>query len=144
MLAVLHLHYVSSYTAARNPGLALVPVLVCQQIELCWSLISATIPNLKAFVKSFSTGFGFSADFEVQTEYGAKYGSNGAYELGSRGRSRAHSSQKSHGRSVDREIQPAPIEGLQNRTIREDGSLESHGSQSNIIRKDVKWDVQYE
>jgi hypothetical protein len=35
-----------------------VPALALAEAELCWSLVSATIPNLKSFMKSFNTGFG--------------------------------------------------------------------------------------
>jgi hypothetical protein len=32
-------------------------VIVCEQIEFSYSLISATLPNLKAFIESFNTSF---------------------------------------------------------------------------------------
>lgn len=35
------------------------------EAELCWSMVSATIPNMKTFMKSFSTGFGH--DFGLTT-----------------------------------------------------------------------------
>lgn len=37
--------------------------LLLQQIMLTYSLISATVPNLKSFMKSFSTGLGVSFGF---------------------------------------------------------------------------------
>ena len=49
-LAILRLHYVREYTHSANAGLALEPILLVQQAYLCWGIISATIPNLKAFV----------------------------------------------------------------------------------------------
>ena len=147
-MAALHLHYVSRYAHSSIPGRALVPVLVLQQVELCWSLISATIPNLKAFVKHFSSGFGLNIDLDANTRYGPRgYGKDG-YELGSRGkRSRnvtALSSHKSHGSVSDFEIRPAPAKPERPTKEREDGSIESHGSQSNIIRKDIRWEVRFE
>ena len=36
----------------------MVPAIIAAEAELCWSLVSATIPNLRNFMKSFATGFG--------------------------------------------------------------------------------------
>jgi hypothetical protein len=36
----------------------MVPAVIAAEAELCWSLVSAAIPNLKNFMKSFATGFG--------------------------------------------------------------------------------------
>ncbi|KAF2265809.1 hypothetical protein CC78DRAFT_567379 [Lojkania enalia] len=41
-----------------NPGVSISNALVWQQVAVSYSLISATIPTLKSFIKSFDTNFG--------------------------------------------------------------------------------------
>lgn len=55
-LAAVRLHYVDRYTTADNAGLAQTPIVILQQVYMAWSIISATIPNIKAFVRSFGSG----------------------------------------------------------------------------------------
>ncbi|KAK3699759.1 hypothetical protein LTR37_016268 [Vermiconidia calcicola] len=57
-LAVMHAVYVSDYEEHSPPSLAMVRAIVVAEVEICWSLVSAAIPNLKNFLKSFGTGFG--------------------------------------------------------------------------------------
>lgn len=137
----------SKYTGAVNPGLALVTPLVLQQVQLCWSIISATVPNLKSFVKSFSSGFGIQLDPESTRSYGSgRYGRSNGYELGSvdgNGTSKSRSAQLSYN-----EIETKPAVPHQRDTVtpttRDQESIDSSGSQDHIIRKDVRWDVHYE
>lgn len=79
-LAALHLHYMSKYINSPNPSKAIIPALVCQQFELSWSLLSATIPTLKAFMRSFNSGFGMEIDLDTPYGYGSG-GINGTYRL---------------------------------------------------------------
>jgi hypothetical protein len=148
-LSLLHLHYVADYVQSSNPGIAIVPVIVMEQVQLCWSLISATIPNLKSFVKSFSSGFGIQLDPSLTQAYGSGRLERTAnrYEMGSLGGS--HKS-KSGGRSTHsvegtRDLPADPPPKLA--SIREHDSIDSGGSQGSedhIIRKDVQWNVHYE
>lgn len=62
--------------------MALTPVIIFAEAELCWSLISATVPNLKNFMKSFNTGFGHDFAFSTLDESGHRRGSQ--YVFGSR------------------------------------------------------------
>lgn len=55
-LAVLRMYYVDRYANAENPGLAQTPIAILQQVYMAWSIISATIPNIKSFVRSFGSG----------------------------------------------------------------------------------------
>ncbi len=151
MLSILHLHYVAEYTKSDNPGVAIVPVIVIQQVELCWSLMSATIPNLKTFVKSFSSGFGIRLDPSLTGPYGSGDRSTrnaNRYELGSvRGKSTVKS--RSGGRSyIDMDETPTALPKFSNgsklASTREQDSIDSEGSQDHIIRKDVQWNVHYE
>ncbi|ORY07772.1 hypothetical protein BCR34DRAFT_489151 [Clohesyomyces aquaticus] len=63
--AIAHLHYVSGYTSTTtNVSQSMVPALVYLQVELFWALLSATVPTLKAFMKSFNSGFGMEIDID--------------------------------------------------------------------------------
>jgi hypothetical protein len=57
-IIVLHIYY---YRKASEKGtdfaFAITAAIVCEQIEFSYSLISATLPNLKAFIESFNTSF---------------------------------------------------------------------------------------
>jgi hypothetical protein len=147
VLSILHLHYVANYTGSDNPGIAIVPVIVIQQVQLCWSLISATIPNLKSFVKSFSSGFGIRLDPSLTQAYGSGRRTTHGYEMGSvsgNGTSKSKSGGRSH--NDNEETLPIP---LKNKITgaREHDSIDSggsQGSQDHIIRKDVQWNVHYE
>lgn len=79
-LAIAHAVFVARYASASHPSLAMVPTIVFAEAELCWSLVSATIPNLKNFMKSFSTGFGH--------EFGLTSFNESAYQSGSHNRDR--------------------------------------------------------
>ncbi|KIX01115.1 uncharacterized protein Z518_10181 [Rhinocladiella mackenziei CBS 650.93] len=152
-VSIVHLKFVSDYTNSSNPGIALVPVLVLQQVQLCWSLISATIPNLKSFVKSFSSGFGIRLDPSTTQLYGSgRYGrsNGGGYELGSvqgKGTSKSRSANRSYNDIEGQATLPQQMRHgntVTTATARDQESIESGGSQDHIIRKDVQWKVHYE
>ena len=142
-IAILHLHFIANYVHSETPALSIVPVLVCQQVELCWSLISTTIPNLKSFVKSFSCGFGLNIDLDASSRYGSRTHGAAAYELGSvkktpvpslrSGRHIATIPDHIDGRSVV--IQ----HGRETSHARKARSSTSMGSEDHIIRKDIRW-----
>ena len=144
-LSILHLKFISEYTTSNNPGIDLVPALVLQQVQLCWSLMSATIPNLKSFVKSFSSGFGIQLDPASTQAYSSsgRYNRSHGYELGSVGKdSKSRSTNRSY---HDIEEQgPLPQQVRSGGKTRDQESIDSVGSQDHIIRKDVQWNVRYE
>ena len=149
ILSILHLHYVANYANSSNPGITIVSVIVLQQVELCWSLISATIPNLKSFVKSFSSGFGLRLDPSQTQAYGSGRGARTAntYEMNS-GLGNGTAKSRSAGRSyiVAEETPPFPAKGSLASKLNDgrEPSIDSGGSQDHIIRKDVQWDIHYE
>lgn len=53
-----HLRLFKQYLASSKPQLGVSASLVLRQAMLTYSLISATFPNLKSFMKSFSMGMG--------------------------------------------------------------------------------------
>ena len=150
--AVLHLHFVGDYVHAVDTSLAMVPALAWQQIELCWSLISASIPNLKSFMKSFSTGLGMEGDLTTRGNdlHYNKSGSQHGHPLQSlRNRSVAKGGPTTQ--SATDNFRPdfgeysATVErGNANKEPRDASSFTSGGSQDMIIQKDVKYNVQYE
>lgn len=70
---------------SSNPGVAVATALSWQQIQLSYSLISATIPCLKSFIKSFDTNFGNGEGSSTPAYYGSQ--NSGTGQSGSRRRS---------------------------------------------------------
>lgn len=64
-LSAIHLAYFDKYPASPEPQFAITNSLLFQQTMIVWSLISATVPNMKNFLKSFSIGFGFPLAFDL-------------------------------------------------------------------------------
>lgn len=62
-LSITHLSLFKPYIRSASPLFEISGSLLVQQVMLTYSLISATIPNLKSFMKSFSTGLGVSFGF---------------------------------------------------------------------------------
>lgn len=62
----------------ENPGVYRTPAIIYQQVELCVSLMAATLPCLKSFIRSFDTGSGVKATIGSSNEYGSsdRHGSN--------------------------------------------------------------------
>lgn len=58
--AILHLIHLKGYQGQQEPHFAVTSCLVIQQLTLTVSLMSATLPNLGNFLKSFQWGFGFA------------------------------------------------------------------------------------
>ncbi|KAH7084288.1 hypothetical protein FB567DRAFT_445343 [Paraphoma chrysanthemicola] len=52
-----------------NPGVHRTPAIIYQQVELCGSLIAATIPCVKGFIQSFDTGSGVKAGIGSSNDY---------------------------------------------------------------------------
>jgi hypothetical protein len=149
-----HLAHCRTYPTASEPQFAVTNALLWQQVMIAWSLISATVPNLKNFLKYFSIGMGFPVAFDLTMS-----GNTDAYALQSLGRSRSattsataiavkHTTHRvSRGRSSnwssDRVSNPK-------RTVydRDDVSGEGQspgaGSQEMIINKEVAWNITYD
>lgn len=56
--SILHLNSIADLVASADPPLASTFTLVMQQVMLFCSLLGSTVPNLKGFMSSFSTGMG--------------------------------------------------------------------------------------
>jgi hypothetical protein len=147
-IALLHLHFIGNYVHSETPALSIVSVLVCQQVELCWSLISATIPNLKSFVKSFSCGFGLNIDLNASSRYGSRSYGGAAYELGSVKKTPVQSSRSSrHIATIPDHSEARSVairHGGETSHARKARSSTSIGSEDHIIRKDIRWQMEYD
>jgi hypothetical protein len=170
-LSFLRLHYVSEYATAENAGLSQTPILTLAQVYICWSIISATIPNLKAFVRSFGSGFGIGIDMETYTQaYGSKNSARQkSYEMSNivDAEKTSNSPTDSRGKATDSGTDEAeelvtPIRTVSMSTVKfhypqpprsshgegtdlqDKGSIESIRSDKQIIRKDIAWTVNYE
>lgn len=144
-LSILHTAYMGKISSADHAELACVPTLARAECELCWSLISATIPNLRAFMKTFNTGLGFN---DLNMDIWA----TGADASGSRTRRDGdtdiplQSLQSS--RESDDSLRPVgqayKVEVMRGQSSDELGSLGSGHSQEMIIHKTVNQEVTYE
>ena len=148
VLAIVRVYLVGKYVHSATPGLDIVPVLVCQQAELCWSLISATIPALKSFVKSFNSGFGLTLDPDIATRYGSRgCSASGGFELRSVGKGKSILSSKGS-RNATLKGGEDRITDVLHRKEKGNGrdvdSIKSMSSRDRIIRKDVQWEIHYE
>jgi hypothetical protein len=56
---------------STNPGIQRTPAIIYQQSELCLSLMAATIPCLKSFIRSFDTGSGMKPTIGSSNDYGS-------------------------------------------------------------------------
>lgn len=65
-LSILHLQSLDNFQQSHDPRLDVTENLLYTQAMLVWSLISATIPSLRGFVKSFNTSFGMPMAYENQ------------------------------------------------------------------------------
>ncbi|KAF2818808.1 hypothetical protein CC86DRAFT_308447 [Ophiobolus disseminans] len=139
--AALNLHYVSAYASGVNVSNTIIPALVCQQYELFWSLLSATIPTLKSFMRSFNSGFGMEIDLDTPYSYGSKshHGSANEHSQSASARSiKGTGAVDVRDRSIDtRYHNDRPHE-------ERDSSIASGGSQEMIIRRGVEYTVTYE
>lgn len=167
-LSAVHLVYFGTYPASAEPQFAITNSLLCQQIMIAWSLISATVPNLKNFLKSFSIGMGFPVAFDLSMS-----GSSNVYALQSLGNNRSeatssaaaaaavtstfvsdhhHSDSEAHGRpndwrpdQVSNQTTAAHHSSSNSReNLSEEGQSSRAGSHEMIINKKVAWEVTYE
>jgi hypothetical protein len=65
IFSALHFVHIRRYPTTDEPLYHVTGVIIQQQYMLLWSLISATIPNLKAFIQSFSLDFGMGMGLDA-------------------------------------------------------------------------------
>ncbi|ORY09607.1 hypothetical protein BCR34DRAFT_589210 [Clohesyomyces aquaticus] len=149
IFSTMHLNAWIKYTNGEPSPFLIVPVLIWQQTLLATSLITATIPNLKAFLQSLSTNWGIDWGYSTQP-----YG-QGTYEMGnvkrsgvtaSRAESEIPYSPRSQvsGAKFKTEISTKARERPASVEHNSSHSIGSGGSQDLIIRKETQWAVESE
>jgi hypothetical protein len=138
IFTIIHLSARIKYTDNPQPSpFNIVSTLIWHQTLLAWSLISATIPNLKAFLQSLSANWG-GRDWG----YTVKAYGNGTFELKSMGtNTRSHAMASVVGTETATDQDQKFETQIQTRRVGERSSLGSGGSQDMIIRKETVWTV---
>ena len=129
----MHAIYTSRISTAPRAGLAFAPAIALAEAELCWSLVSATIPNLKNFMKSFNTGFG-NNDFGFTSD---PTWSTSRKRAGDAIPLRSFQSNNQELRPVQFMYTTEVVRG------RDDMSIESGNSQELIIRRTVEHEIKF-
>lgn len=143
--SVLHLLYIARLVTSDEPLLAAAGPVAAQQAMLTWSLVSATIPNMKKFMKSFDMEFGVvvprtEAEESTLTADGTSVlvpgcGAGNVYQLQDMDKRDFDSSYLA--------LRPETVQYEASAEAQDGGSsLRRSGSQEMIIRKDVQWEVQ--
>ncbi|RKL30781.1 hypothetical protein BFJ72_g11346 [Fusarium proliferatum] len=148
-ISSVHLAYSQTYPTSLEPQFAVTNTLICQQVMIAWSLISATMPNLKNFLKSFSIGMGFPVAFDFTMS-----GSSKAYALQSLRNNRSTNAASATATAHSANWRPDQVSNQttaahrsirsNSRDVSEEGSSSRAGSQELIINKEVAWNVTYE
>lgn len=170
-LAALFFNTWRSSLHSDDPGVHRTKALAYQQSQLCFSLISATIPCLKSFIQSFDTGSGQKAGFGYSSNSGA-YGhistvhhstvraedNNESYPMSRLDRSAKSDSALAHQtntggavrvnkKTSDGNDSSAADNGgidLERRSTQESDRKSQQSTQELVIRKDVQFDVKRE
>jgi hypothetical protein len=172
LLALAGLFYTAwkSSLHSDNAGVERTTALVYQQSQLCYSLISATIPCLKTFIQSFDTGSGQKAGFGNSSNSGA-YGhmssvhhstahadDGESYQMSRLDRHKNGISRLRHGGDNNGAVRvnrktPIAYAGsatddggmeLERRSTEESDRKSQQSTQELVIRKDVQFDVKRE
>ena len=137
VFSILHMDAWIKYTNGEPSPFSIVPVLIWQQTLISYTLVSATIPNLKAFLQSLSTNWGIDWGYSSNA-----YGTNGTFEMSNMKRSGATASHTGSEVHYPSQTRPAKFTTTVNSTGRDQVSVGSHDSQDLIIRKDTQWVVE--
>ena len=115
------------------------------ECELCWSLISATIPNLRAFIKTFNTGFGLN---DLKMEIWATGAHVSVMKIRRERDADIPFRRLQSSRELDDNLRPVgqtyKAEVTRGQSPDERGSLRSGHSQEMIIRNPVDQEATYE
>ncbi|KIY03305.1 uncharacterized protein Z520_01772 [Fonsecaea multimorphosa CBS 102226] len=152
--AAVHVWDQRNFTVRPNTGVRLAAPIVFQQIELCYSLLSCTIPNLKSFLLNFDTTIGMTLDPATTRSYGVTNphsattsfrmkplrSRNGDKTPGSGAAPLFRPDEVEYNATVSRNDPPNMNEAASS-ISRDNQSDRSKGSQEMIIRREVAWTV---
>lgn len=151
ILSAIHYVHVTRFPPSAEPQFAATNSVLFLQVMVLWSFISATIPNLKNFMKSFSIGMGLPVTFDI-----TGYGSGNMYAMHSMSKNKQKSSTTASAVGVTGGEFTSPqyrrpggtsrsntvIHNSENRDNMSDGE-ERNGSQELIINKEVQGTAPY-
>lgn len=146
-IAIVHIVFLHRSVNSTNINLAIIPSLVCEQIELGYSLLSATIPNLKSFIMSFDTAMMMDIGHKLQSQPNSH--TNLSNRLGSSSHRPPRLSDVECRNTFISRLRPetelghiASIQHLQDWA--DDGSLGNfeRESQDRMIRRDIHWKIE--
>jgi len=158
MIAIIRVHYVEEVTASSNPTLVGAIAGVLMQLELFYSLMSATIPCLRPFLANFSTNYGAMGGetviggSQIGTSKRDPKGSKGSFvlssvsnhELSTRGREKPISD--SDGSMNEGMFRPdmgqTNARCMRSTPAVDASSIGSNESQKMIIKKQVEYSVE--
>jgi hypothetical protein len=129
-----------------NPTLLQDEFIVWTQTELSYSIIAATIPSLRPFIKTLSTNYGTTPANGYGTGYGTGYGNNTNGDMQSGDYQMSNLRPKCKGDDYKYRIWSARNGGgtavEPSAAKRADAaSVGSSDSQRMIIKKDIVWEV---
>jgi hypothetical protein len=144
------IHYIQlkRYPTTDEPLYSVTNAVVQQQCMVLWSLVSATIPNMKAFIQSFSMDFGQGLGLNTMQK-------SSSYPMNNLTIGSAHTrhGRKTNGSGNDGDegiSSGLRLDPYQHKSVvlhhaaGDASSIGSHGSQDLIIRKVVDWHVHSE
>lgn len=165
VLTALNLAAFAEYPGSEEPQLAVTTTIIAQQVLITWSLISATIPNMKSFMRSFNMKFGALKGLSTRINAHGEQSGNSHPLHSMAARSRASRIQRG-GETLSSGMRPGPDnditvsfrpdvahhtafvrhtdDGISPANTEDGGSIQRNDSQEMIIRKEIKWNVHHE
>lgn len=131
----------NGYPRSDEPQFAIVQCLVLQQVMITCSLVCATIPNLKTFMKSSSWGLGMGGMAST-----ARHASANDYELQTIGRRTTRKTRQDDTAYLNWSMDAVQHESAVTHPATDelvDGhSLSKDDSRDLMVRKDIMWSVE--
>lgn len=146
-ITLVHLFTIKWTADSVNLNFEIVPALVCEQIELGYSLISATIPNLKSFIMSFNTSMMMDIGHKLHSQPPSH--TDLSSRLGSSSERAPRLSDIESRETFIRGLRPeaelrhfASIQHMEDMDEDESAGNLDRESQDRIIRRDIRWTVE--
>jgi hypothetical protein len=145
VFSVVHYVRIKRYPTTDEPLYTVTDAVIQQQCMLLWSIVSTTIPNMKAFLQSFSMDFGMGMGLDTSqksSSYPLKNLTIGSART--RYWQKTDNSRPDDGTAMSSSLRPDPHQHksvVVHHTTGDANSIASHGSQDLIIRKVVDWHV---
>ncbi|KAK4990804.1 hypothetical protein LTR66_006706 [Elasticomyces elasticus] len=148
IFSVVHVTKLQSSLSETDAGLAVVSPLAWLQIEIAWSLIAASIPSFKAFMKPFDNVSATNPDRSANLSH-SQSRSDGLF-MGPVKPTKKTDSKAGFAEPQVLELRPDNVESqsaVHHCSRRPSLNMNSVGSsalQEHIIRREVDWEVRYE